>query len=143
MRAGVAGQTARAWKDTDRCGEMKDIFMKEPIRIIFFLLLWGLPTVARPADLMRFWNLTGATITKLYLAPAGTTKWGPDQCANDKDGSVHPDERLKLVDLSAGRYDVKLVDVSGRRCVVKDVTLQAGTSYAFSLSEADLKDCSK
>jgi hypothetical protein len=30
---------------------------------------------------------------QLYLAPAGTTKWSTDQCANDPDGSVDPDER--------------------------------------------------
>jgi len=28
-------------------------------------------------------------------------------------------------------------------CVVKDVPVEAGKAYAFSLSEADLKDCSK
>jgi hypothetical protein len=57
---------------------------------------------APAADRMQFWNLTGTTITKLYLAPAGTTKWGPDQCANDKDGSVDPDERLRLTGVTAG-----------------------------------------
>src|SRR5690349_6091540 len=34
------------------------------------------------AERMRFWNLTAATITKLYLAPAGSDKWGSDQCQN-------------------------------------------------------------
>jgi hypothetical protein len=111
--------------------------------IIFVPLLFAGPTGGWPAERMQFWNLTGTTITKLYLAPAGTTKWGPDQCANDKDGSVDPDERLKLTGLSAGRYDIKLTDKGGRTCVIKDVTLQTGTAYAFSLSEADLKDCSK
>jgi len=112
--------------------------------ITFSLLLsFAVPTDAWSADRMQFWNLTGTTITKLYLAPAGTTKWGPNQCANDADGSVDPDERLKLTGLTAGHYDVKLADSSGRSCIVKDVTLQTGTAYAFSLSEADLKDCSK
>jgi hypothetical protein len=111
--------------------------------VISILPLYAVSMVAWSADRMLFWNLTGETITKLYLAPAGTTKWSPDQCANDKDGSVDPDERLKLTGLVAGRYDVKLTDKSGRTCVIKDVTLETGTKYAFSLSEADLKNCSK
>jgi hypothetical protein len=111
--------------------------------VLLGILLCIVSTGVWAADRMLFWNLTGTTITKLYLAPAGTTNWGPDQCANDKDGSVDPDERLKLIGLAAGRYDVKLTDKSGRTCVVKDVTLETGAKYAFSLSESDLKDCSK
>src|SRR5712691_10680757 len=62
----------------------------------------------------RFWNLTRYTISELYLAPAGTTNWGPNQCKNDKDGTVDPDERLPITGVPPGRYDVKLVDASGR-----------------------------
>jgi len=98
---------------------------------------------ALSADRMRFWNLTAETITKLYLAPMGATEWGPNQCANDPDGAVTSDERLALEGLIAGRYDVKVTDTNGRTCIVKDVTLQAGKPYAFSLSDADLKDCVK
>jgi hypothetical protein len=36
----------------------------------------------------RFWNLTRQTISEFYLAPAGSTNWGDNQCKNDKDGSV-------------------------------------------------------
>ncbi len=92
---------------------------------------------------MQFWNLTGTKITKLYLAPAGTMNWGPDQCANDPDGSVDPDERLKLAGLTAGHYGIKLTDANGRTCFGRDVTVQTRQAYAFSLSEAYLKNCSK
>ncbi len=78
------------------------------------------------ADRMQFWNLTGVTITRLSLAPAGTTTWGPNQCANDKDGSVDPDERLRLTGVTAGQYDVRLTDTAGRQCTVKNVTVQSG-----------------
>jgi hypothetical protein len=112
--------------------------------IIYILLCAAMPAGAWSAERMQFWNLTGTKITKLYLAPVGTTKWGPDQCANDPDGSVDPDERLKLVGLTAGgHYDVKFTDAGGRSCLVKDVTLESGKAYAFSISESELKDCSK
>jgi hypothetical protein len=100
-------------------------------------------TPAWSADPMRFWNLTGTTINKLYLAPPGTAQWGRNQCENDKDGAVEADERLPLTGVTAGHYAVKLTDVNGRTCILPDVTLQAGARYAFSLSEADLKECSK
>lgn len=103
----------------------------------------AISTAAWSADRLQFWNLTGTTINKLYLAPSGTTQWGPDQCANDRDGTVEHDERLKLNGVAAGHYAVKLTDVNGRTCMLKDVTLVAGTKYAFSLTPADLKDCSK
>jgi hypothetical protein len=113
-------------------------------KTIFFLILSSaLPFAAWSADHMLFWNLTGTKITKLYLAPAGSTKWSTDQCANDPDGSVDPDERLRLRGLAPGRYDVKLTDADGRTCIVKDVTLELGKPYAFSISDSELKDCSK
>ena len=31
-----------------------------------------------------------------WLAPAGTTNWGPNQCTNDPDGTVALDERVEL-----------------------------------------------
>jgi len=66
----------------------------------------------------RFWNLTKNTISEFYLAPAGTSDWGPDQCKNDKDGRVDFDERLAISGLSPGIYDAKFTDVTGRTCTV-------------------------
>ena len=43
----------------------------------------------------------------------------------------------------AGRYDVKLHDVTGRSCLVKNVTVRATGKYAFSIAEKDLTDCKK
>jgi len=117
--------------------------MKARTFIILGILLLATPAVGRAADRMLFWNLTGTTIAKLYLAPSGTTNWGANQCANDPDGKVDTDERLKLTGVTAGRYDVKFTDAGGRTCTVKNVELQAGKAYAFSLSESDLTACSK
>jgi hypothetical protein len=88
---------------------------------------------------IRFWNLTLNTITKLQLAPAGTGAWGPDQCQNDRDGTVDHDERLRITGLEAGRYDVRLADATGRVCVVKDIDVKAGG--IFTIEEKQLTDC--
>jgi len=100
-------------------------------------------TTAVAAEKMRFWNLTSAEITELYLAPAGTTQWGPNQCLNDSDKSVDADERLDLTGIVTGRYDVKLADKTGRHCMVKNVEAKSGGKYAFSISENELTDCTK
>jgi hypothetical protein len=89
----------------------------------------------------RFWNLTRHTISEFYLAPAGTTTWGPNQCKNDKDGTVDSDERLRITGVASGSFDAKLTDTSGRTCLVRNVKVEAGE--IFSIEEKDLTDCSK
>jgi hypothetical protein len=89
----------------------------------------------------RFWNLTRNTITELHLAPAGTSNWGPDQCKNDKDGTVETDERLRISALASGTYDVKLTDATGRTCVVHGVKIEAGA--VFAIEEKDLTSCKR
>ena len=88
---------------------------------------------------MRFWNLTRHTISEFYLAPAGTTNWGPNQCKNDRDGTVDPDERLRITDTPPGLYDAKLVDVSKRTCIVRNLKLELGE--IFSIEEKELTSC--
>jgi hypothetical protein len=111
--------------------------------ILVIFLLVALNFAATAAERLRFWNLTGFMITELHLAPTGTTDWGPDQCKNDPDGAVDVDERLTLKNVVPGHYDVKLLDKQGRSCLVRNVEVQAGKPYAFSLSEKDLTDCSR
>jgi hypothetical protein len=89
----------------------------------------------------RFWNLTRNTITELHLAPAGTADWGPDQCKNDKDGTVESDERLRITAVPPGSYDVKLTDVTRRVCVVRGISIEAGA--IFSIEEKDLTSCQR
>ena len=89
----------------------------------------------------RFWNLTRYAISELYLAPAGTTRWGANQCKNDKDGTVDADERLPITGVSPGSYDAKLVDVSGRTCIVRNLKLEAG--QIFSIEEKELTACTR
>ena len=88
---------------------------------------------------IRFWNLTAHTITALHMSPAGEEKWGPDQCKNDRDGTVDHDERLRINGISPGSYDVKLEDKTGRRCIVRNITVQAGS--VFFIEERQLTDC--
>src|ERR1700676_284216 len=101
-------------------------------------ILAALPTGA-PAKDTRFWNLTANTITSLQLSPAGKNDWGPNQNDNDSDHSVDHDERLKILGLKSGIYDVKFADKAGRVCVVTDVPVKEGA--IFSIDEKRPMKC--
>jgi hypothetical protein len=85
------------------------------------------------------WNLTHHTISEFRLAPAGTTKWGDNQCKNDRDGTVDSDERLRITGIEPGIYDASLKDTSGRACLVRNIKVEAGG--IFSIEERDLTSC--
>ena len=109
------------------------------MRTLFCLLLLAAPALG--AEPLRFWNLTGETISSLTLALAGTERFGPNQCANDRDGTVDNDERLRLTGVEPGRYDVRVGFKNGRMCTVPGVQLRGEGKYAFSLEPAELRDC--
>ena len=90
---------------------------------------------------IRFWNLTSSTVTNLRLSPAGQNAWGADQCANDPDGAVDHDERLRITGISSGRYDVRLADKAGRTCIVRSIEIKE--NGIFSIEDKDLTDCGK
>ncbi len=96
---------------------------------------------AHAEERTRFWNLTANTITHFYLAPAGSNKYGADQCPNDKDGTVDHDERLRITGVESGRYDAKFQDSTGRVCIVKNVDVKTGG--IFSIEESQATNCRK
>jgi hypothetical protein len=88
---------------------------------------------------IRFWNLTRHTISEFYLALPGTSNWGPNQCKNDKDGTVDSDERLRITGITPGVYDAKFADDGGRVCIVRNIKIDDGE--IFSIEEKDLTSC--
>ena len=116
--------------------------MNRPLHVLPALIAVAIATAssALAADRpIRFWNLTHHTITEFRLAPAGTTKWGDNQCKNDKDGTVDSDERLRITGIAPGVYDANLKDTTGRVCLVRNVKIEAGE--IFSIEEKDLTSC--
>jgi hypothetical protein len=96
---------------------------------------------AAVAKVPLLWNLTVNTLNSVLISSAGKDQWGPEQIVNDKDGTVDPDERLKITGVSDGTYDVKFKDVKGRTCVVRNVEIHA--DKIFTIDEKELKDCAK
>jgi len=113
--------------------------MTKAATLIAFILVFT-PISASAKD-TQFWNLTANTITSLQFSLVGKNEWSRNQTDNDKDHTVDHDERLKITDTASGAYDVKIVDKSGRTCVVPNIQVRAGS--IFSIDEKNLKDCSK
>ena len=113
--------------------------MARAATLIAFILAF-IPVSASAKD-TQFWNLTANTITSLQLSSPGKNEWGRNQTDNDDDHTVDHDERLKITDTPPGVYDVKLVDKSGRTCVVPNIEIKEG--LVFSIEEKNLTNCAK
>jgi hypothetical protein len=120
--------------------EVRGIQMNTLLYTAFALIISASSALAQDRP-PRFWNLTRHTIAEFYLAPAGTSNWGDNQCKNDKDGTVDSDERLRITGVRPGVYDARLKDVSGRSCLVRNVKVEAGE--VFSIEEKDLTSCDR
>src|ERR1700730_967960 len=113
--------------------------MAKPVALLACLLAF-IPAGAFAKD-NQFWKLRGNSIVSLQFSPTGKNEWGRNQADNDKDHTVDHDERLKITDTTTGTYDVKIVDKTGRTCVIPNVQVKAGS--IFSIDEKNLKDCTK
>lgn len=88
---------------------------------------------------LKMWNLTPETLVDIRLAPAGSSTFGDNQCANDKDGQVEFDEMVRITRTPPGTYDLRLRDVKGRTCFARRIQVPAEGN--FSVGEKELVDC--
>ena len=112
--------------------------MKSTIPLCIAAVILAEPAAAKDT---RFWNLTSSTVKSLELAPAGTSAFGPNQCANDPDGAVDHDERVKVTGVTTGAYDARLTLADGRVCMAKAVRIEAGKPFA--IEDKDLVGCAR
>ena len=110
--------------------------MKFGIPLSIAAMILAQPAIAKDT---RFWNLTSSTVKSLELAPAGSSAFGPNQCANDPDGAVDHDERVKVTGVATGAYDARLKLADGRVCMAKAVRIETGKP--FSIEDKDLVGC--
>ena len=86
-----------------------------------------------------FNNTTSTVFTEVYLAPHGTTQWGPNEALNDKDKTWEPGERLLIKAVSRALFDLRVVDRSGHACIKPNIDLTKDTT--FDIRDVDLRDC--
>jgi hypothetical protein len=122
-----------------RVRHLMGLDMRAPLLAAITLAVIGSAATAQDRRGIRFWNLTLYTVTDLRMSPAGKDAWGPNQCENDRDGTVDHDERLRITGVEPGRYDVKLTDKIGRVCTVRNVEVKEAA--VFAIEEKQLTDC--
>ncbi|HTW27118.1 MAG TPA: hypothetical protein VME92_08330 [Acetobacteraceae bacterium] len=108
--------------------------------VLVLALAGGTGAVAAARKFFAYNETTATDFTGVYMAPAGTTRWGPNQALNDPDKSLDMTERLVITGIRPGHYDVRLVDRKGRACVMKGVDLTHERS--FEIRDQDLTGCS-
>ena len=96
------------------------------------------PSPSRPHPFLEF---DGEHDHEVLSRAGRHRQYGPDQCVNDRDGTVDHDERLRITGVTPGRYDAKFQDKKGRVCVVKNIDVKAGG--IFSIEERQVSNCQK
>jgi len=116
--------------------------MKSSTAVLLFLACVASATASLALDKPpQFWNLTTSTVTGLEISKPGENAFQSNQTANDPDGQVEHDERLKITGVESGTYDVRLTLKDGRTCLVRNVNILKGKP--FSIEDKNLSDCSK
>lgn len=109
------------------------------LQLATMLVLMPATQVMAADRFFGFNNTTATVFTEVYLAPHGTTHWGPNQALNDKDKTWEPGERLLFKSVSRAMFDLRIVDRSGRTCVKPNIDLTKDTT--FDVRDNDLHDC--
>ena len=108
---------------------------------LMLLVLCVAPTAyAIAADRFIAYNETSATdFTGVFLAPEGTGKWDANEALNDKDKRWDAGERLTIMSVKRGRFDLKVVDKGGHVCIKPGLDLTKDTT--FDVRDEDLAAC--
>jgi hypothetical protein len=72
----------------------------------------------------------------IWFAVWGASAFGPNQCANDPDGTVDHDERVKVTGMTTSAYDARLILADGRVGMAKGAMIETGNP--FSIEDKDL-----
>ena len=83
-------------------------------------------------------NKSDYDIHELYISKSKSSKWGPDQLGDEQ---IDAGEKYRLRDITAGTYDLKLVDEDGTECVVEEAEFDE--SKEWTVTSKMLERCDK
>lgn len=99
-------------------------------KTILAVLLAGAATGAAQAETLSIRNVSEHfTIGEVYLTPASLQEWGPNRLEGVP--AIVPDATLILPETAAGRYDMRLVDISGQTCTLQGVEVGGPSMMNF------------
>ncbi len=85
---------------------------------------------------LKLVNKTDRDLHQLFVGPAGSEEWGPDQLGEDV---VENGATFTLTEIPKGKYDVLFVDEHGDKCDVRDVDFSS--SEEFVMTKSIIKGC--
>jgi hypothetical protein len=111
---------------------------KAQIATLLLLAAFTLPAAAAKKATIKVLNQSKWEIHHLYLSPASSKHWGPDQLGDEviqaKGGS------FKLTNINCDDYDIKVVDEDGDECVVEAVNM-CGDDTVWKITDKILLAC--
>lgn len=88
------------------------------------------------AATIKIQNKSSWEIHEVYFAPSSLDEWGEDHLGKQV---LKTGDTLSLTGVTAGKWDVRLVDEDEDECVVKDQQIKA--SETFVIEDEDLLGC--
>lgn len=100
------------------------------------LSLMAMQAIPAFAATIKIENKSSWEIHEVYFAPSSQDDWGDDHLGKQV---LKTGDTLSLTGVSAGKWDVRLVDEDEDECVVKDQQISA--SEKFVIEDEDLLGC--
>jgi hypothetical protein len=104
------------------------------LALFAFVLAVALPTFA--ANSVKIINGTKWDIHHLYISPASSEKWGPDQL---EDNIIQAGASFTINGIPCDKYDIKVVDEDGDECVIENVKLCS--DHYWKITNDELLGC--
>jgi hypothetical protein len=99
-------------------------------KTVLTILLAGAAVGAAQAETLSIRNVSEHyTIGEVYLTPASLQEWGPNRLEGYP--AIQPGATLILPETAAGRYDMRLADISGQTCTLQNVEVGAMPTMNF------------
>lgn len=95
-----------------------------------------LVSTAALAARVVFVNQSSWEIHEVYFSPASQNDWGDDHLGSQV---LEKGDSLTLTGVSAGRWDVRIVDEDGDQCVIEDVAIDGTDKWV--ITDSDLLGC--
>ena len=100
------------------------------------LSLFAMHAVPAFAATINIENKSSWEIHEIYFAPSSQDDWGDDHLGKKV---LKPGMTLTLTGVTAGKWDVRLVDEDEDECIIKNQQISA--SEKFSIDDDDLLGC--
>lgn len=108
------------------------------IRYLVAAAVMAYAPVAVQAATVEFVNQSSWEIHAIHLSPSNDTSWGEDYLGRDV---LEKGDSLTLSDVSAGKWDVLVIDEDGDECIIEDVKLSNSDHDRWVIKDDDLLAC--